>query len=108
MTELSKWDILAVNAILSTKDFKIQQVNDYESIKSLTFDQKQYQSIASLLRNKDWESIEALTDSKGNFFGEYLDIIKFSSQDGSQYIATVYDSDELWQDPEVIEIIPLN
>jgi hypothetical protein len=38
---------------------------------------------------------------------EYLDIIKFSDQTNKSYIATIYDSNELWQYPKLIDIIHL-
>ena len=36
--------------------------------------------------------------------GEYLDIMMFKDQDNKKYIVTVYDSIELSQDPQIIEI----
>jgi hypothetical protein len=34
--------------------------------------------------------------------------MQFRSQSGLNYIVTVYDSIELWQNPEVIDIFPLD
>jgi hypothetical protein len=41
-------------------------------------------------------------------FQEYLEIIQFESQDGLNFLATVYDSIELWQDPQIIDIFSLD
>lgn len=36
---------------------------------------------------------------------EYLVIMKFNDQQANYYIITVYDSDELWQNPRVMNIL---
>ena len=105
--ELTAWDKLAIKAILSNKDFEILEVRNYKSIKSLIFDQKEYPSIVSLINEKDWESLKTFGKTEKEGFGEYLNIIRFSSRDENKYIAMIYDSDELWQDPEILEIILL-
>ncbi len=35
---------------------------------------------------------------------DYLSVRSFNNDQGDDFIATVYDSDELWQDPTVVEI----
>ncbi len=37
-------------------------------------------------------------------FSEYLYIETFSDQQQQEYVATVYDNDELWQDIDIIDI----
>jgi len=38
-------------------------------------------------------------------FGQYLDVYQFLDGQKKVFLATVYDSDELWQDPELLELI---
>ena len=46
-------------------------------------------------------------DQNSAGFREYLYILKFFDQNKLFHVATIYDSDELWQDPEIIDIFPL-
>ncbi len=107
MESLNKWNDLVIEAILLNNNLRITEVNNFEIIKSLFFDKEKYQSIISLLEAKDFDGIKALEIKSKGEFGEYLEIIKFSDQTNKSYIATIYDSDELWQDPELIDIIHL-
>jgi hypothetical protein len=96
-----------VNELLAVKDFDIKEVNNFESIQSLLFDSEKYPEIISLIRNNRLDSLKEFEKEKKNEFREYLEIIKFSDQDDRTYIATIYDSDELWQDPQIIDLIIL-
>ena len=100
---------LVTKTILSCKDFNIKEVNDLESIKSMIFNVEQYILITSLIKEQDWKNLKNLDDKTNstNGFRQYLEIIKFFDQNKKAHIATIYDSDELWQDPQVIDIFPL-
>ena len=39
--------------------------------------------------------------------GEDISIMQFLDQEGRGYLVIIYDSDELWQDPQVADFIPL-
>lgn len=93
-------------SILDNKVFNITVVNNYEHIKSSFYKHEEYPLIAQLVKEKKWEEIEGV-DIHATGFREYLDIIKFTDQNGNLYVTTVYDSDELMEDPHVIEIFPL-
>ena len=41
-------------------------------------------------------------------FQGYLEVIQFKNQDGLNFIVTVYDSIELWQNPQIIDIFPFD
>jgi len=41
-------------------------------------------------------------------FQEYLEVMQFKDQSGENFIVTVYDSIELWQNPKVIDIFALS
>ena len=108
MGEQHKWDDIVIKAIFAFKDFDIKEVNNFQSIQSLLFDREKYPAIITLIKDKNWGSLEKFEIKKKNGFGEYLDIIKFSDQNHKAYAAAVYDNDELWQDPEIIDIIALS
>ena len=38
---------------------------------------------------------------------EYLDIMIFKDQNNKTYTTTVYDNNELWQDPQIIDIFAM-
>ena len=103
----NKWNDLVIKAILLDKEVDIKEVNNFESIQSLLFDSENYPTIISLIKNKRLDSLKEFEVENKNGFGEYLDIIKFSDQNHKTYIATIYDNDELWQDPQIIDIISL-
>ena len=78
-----------------------------KSLKSLSFTEEQYKKVRGLIKKQDWSQINEINDLPSGEFREYLDIIKFKDQNGKQYVATIYDSDELFQDPQIIDIFPL-
>ena len=84
MDSQNKWNDLIIKAILLDKDVDVKEVNNFERVQSLIFDSE-----------------------KKNGSNEYLDIIKFSDQNHKNYSATIYDNDELWQVPQIIDIITL-
>ena len=63
----------------------------------------EYLEIERLIKDGNIEAIKSLTDNKSEV-REFLDVMIFKDQNKKSYIVTVYDSDELWQDPQVIEI----
>jgi hypothetical protein len=107
MNEVNPYYKLVIQNIVSTKTFDISEVNNLESIRSLTFEQDDYKLIVGLIKEQNWEQISAI-EKAPNGFREYLDIIRFSDQNGKIQIATIYDSDELWQDPQIIDIFLLS
>jgi hypothetical protein len=104
--ELTKYDKLVIKSILETNQFNIQKVNGLESLAARCFIQDEYADIESLIKLNDIDAIRKLPDNQGAA-NEYLDIVLFSDERLNSYIATIYDSNELWQDPQVIEIYPL-
>lgn len=73
------------------------------------FEKEKYPAIVSLIRAQNLADLAEMSEGKMNTdFPEYLEVMQFESQLGQMFVVTVYDSIELWQDPEVIEIFPLN
>src|SRR5512140_907166 len=94
---------------LSNNPYGITEVADLRSIKSMYFGRAVYPYIVWLLREKDLAQLMKMQGGAEHpTFEEYLEIVQFQSQDEKNFIATVYDSIELWQDPQIIDIFPLD
>ncbi len=101
----TSYDISIIRAIEESKNFSLSQIQDVKCIKSCFYEKEHYEKIIQAIKNKQWE---VLTDTQRDVqiqgFREYLDIIEFSDQHGTLFIALIYDSDELWQNPDVLDI----
>lgn len=106
-TELTRYDKLVVKSILETNEFNIHEIHSLESIKARCFSREEYPDIERLIKLNNVDAIKKLPDNQGTA-NEYLDIVLFSDEKLNSYIATVYDSDELWQDPQVMQIYRLS
>ncbi|MDF2382469.1 hypothetical protein JMG10_13385 [Nostoc ellipsosporum NOK] len=95
-----------IRGILATNKFGITQVNGLESIKSTFFTTDEYPLIERYIREKNIEAIKAYNEKRDDK-AEYLDIMVFKDQYAAEYIVTVYDSNSLDQDPQVIDIYSL-
>jgi len=104
LDDINDWDKKVIKAIITTNTIGITEIFNYKPLKSVIVTQNNYPSIVNLINKKDWESLSTIQDADTDNFREYIDIIKFSNQSGTEYVATVYDSDELWQDPVIKEI----
>ena len=103
----NKWDSLIIESLKANKLFKINQVNNFEHLLSSFFDKELYAKILNLIKAHDWEALKSRQVGY-DFAEEFLDVIKFSDQDNKVYVATIYDSNALKQDPQLIDIISLD
>lgn len=100
----SSFDNYVVSGILANNEFGIKEVENLESVWSGNFIQERYNEITRLIKDGKIDQVVDLYDiPKGNF-PEYLEIMKFADQDRNMFVVTVYDSNELMQDPQVIDI----
>jgi hypothetical protein len=95
------------NTLIRSNQFGITSIDSFSYIKSLPFNQPLYQKVLMLLQTERTEEIEDPSTFSKTGFREYLELIRFSDQQKDWYFAIVYDSDALWQDPEILDIIPL-
>jgi hypothetical protein len=102
-TEATKFDLHVIRNILVNNTFGITEVNDMESLKSIFFINEEYSEIERLIKSGNIEVIREIKESQPPT-GEYLEIILFKDQNKKRYIVTVYDSNALEQDPQIIEI----
>lgn len=103
--ELDSWDRIISNAILANKEIPISEVREIETVKTLFFTPGKYAEVKKLIEQKQVELI-----LEGGFvinvFREYLIVVKFKDHHNKFFFATVYDSDELSQDPQIIDFFP--
>jgi len=100
---LNLFDGYVMRSILANNQFGITEVKNIESLKSISFIKEEYAVIENLIKNGDIEAIKTFSENQPRS-GEYLMVMRFNDQTNKKYIVTVYDSDMLEQDPQVIEI----
>lgn len=105
-TDTNLFDTYIINSILANNQFGITAVTDIENINTGYFIKEEYGEVEKLIAEKNVHAIKSLrlTDTKAD---EFLTIMIFKDQRLKEYIVTVYDSNALEQDPQVIEIYPL-
>ena len=107
METTSKWDLSVIKQVTTKNNFGIVSVRRFQSIKELYFENNSYSNIVNLIKENNFKAIEEIPQGEKKSFREYLSIITFRDQDERKYVMTIYDSDELYQDPEIMEIFPL-
>jgi len=102
----STYNEYIIRSILVNNKFDIKDITSVEDIRSLCLIREEYPRIVELIKNKDIEAIKSLKSSPVRT-SEYLSIMKVTDGEGKEYVVTGYDSDELTQDPQVIDIFPM-
>jgi hypothetical protein len=107
-TGLNQYEDKICKLILRHNKFGIVCVNDLDTVKSVLFRQEDYQTNLNLIKSRKWYLIkdDETKDKKQDFY-ENLLVLTFSDQQGQEYAAIIYDNEELWKDPEIVEILPL-
>ncbi len=103
MNKIKTFEDYVKDGILTNNEFDITEVTNLESLKSIYFINDEYIAIEQLIRTRNIEAIKASLGNQSNT-GEYLEILKFEDQNKKGYIVTVYDSNALEQDPQVIKV----
>lgn len=104
MNESASWDKIVTKSIINHKDFKGVDVNNLASLHSIVFKMEDYSTIALLIKANKPGNIKSFEVTTPSDLREYLDIVQFSDENNKLYLATVYDSDAIQQDPEVLDI----
>ena len=107
MIEQNKYDTFITELILSDSVLAIKKVIELTPIKSVLFVEEQYPEIKRLIQKQEWKQIKEREEKPDKEFKEYLDIMRFKDQHHNEYVVTIYDNDELFQDPQIIDIFPL-
>lgn len=107
-TQYDIYDAQVAIAIINVSSNRISQVLDLIGINDLIHTLDTYNTIEELIKSGDIEKIKTLS-SENNFqaFRQYLHVYTFRDQNNNSFVATIYDSDALEQDPQVIKLYPL-
>jgi hypothetical protein len=92
---------------LVQKEFNIQSVNNIERLISTLFTKEKYDLIKLLILENELNKFNDNNSLDRVIFREYLEVMKCSDQNRQPYIIVIYDSDELIQDPEIIDIFKI-
>lgn len=91
-----------IEAVLAKNRFNIKEVKKIEILKCISYDKQLFDQAVELINLGDVQSIKNLEYGEKTF--EDITIVWLADQDDREYLATVYDSDELWQDPVIMDI----
>ena len=103
MKKVKTFEEHIIGAILSQKEFEINKIENLTCLVTKLFSKEQYPEIESFLKCGDIQAIENLLEIKSPI-KEYLDVYHFTDHSSTNYYASIYDSDELWQDPQLIAL----
>lgn len=106
MEQLDKYTLNVKKAILSAKDENFSDVSNLHCISSTFFEREKYPALFNLIKAGRIENLPTEMGNTVNKVREYLYVYSFVDQDQKRWLATIYDSDELWQDLELFDIIP--
>ena len=102
----TSFDEYVIASVLANNQFGVTEVNNLESLKSVFFVREEYPIVEEFIEAGDVEAIKAFPEAQPRA-GEYLDVMLFTDQRQKKYFVTVYDSNALEQDPQVIKIYQL-
>ena len=102
-----RYDELVRNAIINDGETNISVVIHLRNLYSSFLDAKSYPELLSLIKQGKIDQLPKTVLPKPDSIREYLKVYSFMDSRGRKYIATIYDSDELWQDPQIIDIISI-
>jgi len=106
--EPRSFDDMIISAIVEGNKYGIDKVMHLNGIKDILYSDNAYRALTDLIKAGRLENVKNLAEEEiPPTFREYTYVYSFLDQNGKAYIATIYDSDELWQDPELHEIFPL-
>ena len=106
--EQTSYDKTIAKLVQSDKRFEIVTIQKICQLRTVLYYRKKYLADCLFLKSGNWYLVkDELNSSSTESFREYLYIDSFFDEKGQKYIVTSYDSDELWQDQELIDIFPV-
>ncbi len=99
------YDDYVIRGVLANNDFDINEVNEIKYVKTMSFLFGEYPSIKEMIQKGELDKVIDLPSSQEDTI-EILDITTFSDQHKRMFIVTIYDSLNVEQDPQIIEIFP--
>jgi hypothetical protein len=108
MTDID-FDSLIIKAITS-QVVEITHVQGLKSIADLVYNNENYKTVVHLIESShinQLKSDKSLHERPDNqVIREYLMVYSFKDQTNQSYFAVFYDSDDPWQDLDLLKIIP--
>jgi len=92
--------------ILANKEFKTTDASEFICQLNAPFDREEYSKLLTLLKSKDWQKITQF-QTDYDYVDEFLIVESFKDQNGKMFAVTIYDSNFLEHDPEIIDLFPL-
>ncbi len=105
MPDDNRYLVLVEKAILENTMLPIDEVRSLMCVYSSLYEHSYYLAVLTCLKENKLEDLNKLSKPLKEPFGQYLDVYQFLDGQKKVFLATVYDSDELWQDPELLELI---
>jgi hypothetical protein len=99
----SKYDEIIIKGILHTNQFDIKEVKALEGIWSGYFNEGKLKELDDLIKAGDLKAIEKVPGGGDQELG-FIDLFKFKDQGNQDYLVTVYEGYQYWDDPEIVEI----
>jgi hypothetical protein len=78
-------------------------IDDFEFGRILPYNESNLNAVKNALERKQFSLIAEISVSDQST-GDDLLLVEFSAGENKRYVAMLYDSDDLWQDPEVLAI----
>lgn len=82
----------------------ISKVQNLVGIKIFDFNLENLKRVNHMINNNLLNEINKINNIENKEYNGQLVVVKFNDSNNNEFIGTLYDSDELWQNPEVIEI----
>ena len=94
------------NLISNQKKIPISEIKKLTYLKSIDFEQTTYKERIELIKEN---GLTAISEFNVDTIKSFEDITFFDvkNQVEEVYIVVIYDSDRLWQDPEIWDIFPI-
>jgi hypothetical protein len=102
-SDFDKWNDYLVKSIIANNEFGINGISDVVELSSGYFIKDEYAKIVLLIKEGNINALRSQVETTAED-REYLHVLSFKDQMNKNYVVTVYDGDELWQNPQVIEI----
>lgn len=103
---LKKYYDLLRKQIINGNSFGITEILEFESNMTYMYNEEILQRVLNAIRNGD--RLPEVEDVHVEGLREFLDVFVTEDNQGRKFYVLVCDSDELWQDPEVIQVIKIN
>ena len=97
---------IKIRRLILSQNSIVTEVRNLNFVRVLNYSQDFYLGLLDRTKRNGINEIEQIQAVSNKSSNEDLIIMKFDDQNSISYIAFLYDNDRLWQDPELLIIIP--